>query len=94
VVDSRYVRKIRAALVCGFTPFLVSEIMLFGGFFWAYFDRVYNPGYSTAVCLPRAMEYVDYRGLPLVGTIVSVTSGYYANHAYYLAKAGEYVTFQ
>jgi heme/copper-type cytochrome/quinol oxidase subunit 3 len=93
VVDSRYTRKLRSAFVCGFLLFLVSEIMLFGGFFWAYFDRVYNPGYLTSVCVPTGMEYIDYKRWPLVGTIVLVASGYYANHAYYLVKAGVYDHF-
>ena len=54
-------KKLRAAFVCGFFLFLLSEIMLFGGFFWAYFDRVYNPGYVTSVCVPCGMEYIDYK---------------------------------
>ena len=29
----RYAKKVRAALICGFALFLVSEVMLFGGFF-------------------------------------------------------------
>jgi heme/copper-type cytochrome/quinol oxidase subunit 3 len=93
VVDSRYIKKLRAAFVCGFFLFLLSEIMLFGGFFWAYFDRVYNPGYVTSVCVPSGMECIDYKRWPLVGTIVLVTSGYYANNAYYLVKAGIYDNF-
>jgi cytochrome c oxidase subunit 3 len=56
-----YSRKLRSALVCGFTFFLISEIMLFGGFFWAFFDRVFNPGYITGgICLPSGIENVDF----------------------------------
>jgi cytochrome c oxidase subunit 3 len=87
-----YNRKIRAALVCGFICFLISEVLLFGGFFWAYFDRVFNPGYIVgSLCIPSGMENIDYWRWPLVGTFVLVTSGYFANHAYYFLRAGSWV---
>lgn len=58
--NGRYNRKLRASLVCGFILFLVSEIMLFGGFFWAYFDRVFNPSTMTGgICIPTCMEHID-----------------------------------
>jgi heme/copper-type cytochrome/quinol oxidase subunit 3 len=87
-IDNRYGRKLRAALVCGFTLFLVSETMLFGGFFWAFFDRVYNPGYMNSMCMPTGMERIDYWRWPFVGTVVLITSGYYANRTYYELRAG------
>lgn len=90
-LNGRYNRKLRSALVCGFTCFLISEVLLFGGFFWAYFDRVYNPGYITgSFCLPSGMENIDYWRWPLVGTFVLVTSGYFANNSYYLLRAGSW----
>ena len=56
----RYTKKVRAALVCGFALFLISELMLFGGFFWAYFDRVFSPGAVPGCQLPTGMERIDY----------------------------------
>lgn len=86
-----YSRKLRSSLVCGFLFFLISEIMLFGGFFWAFFDRVFNPGYLIgSACLPLGIENVDFYRWPIVGTIVLVTSGYFANHSYYLLRAGSW----
>lgn len=32
-LNGRYNRKIRSSLVCGFVCFLISEVLLFGGFF-------------------------------------------------------------
>jgi cytochrome c oxidase subunit 3 len=91
-LNGRYNRKIRAALVCGFTLFLVSEVMLFGGFFWAYFDRIFSPGYGLgSVYAPTGMENIDYYRWPLLGTFVLVTSGYFANQSYYSLRAGSIV---
>lgn len=84
----RYTKKVRSALVCGFALFLISEVMLFGGFFWAYFDRVYSPGAIIGCQLPTGMEHIDYWRWPLLGTIVLVTSGYFANQAYYAIRGG------
>jgi heme/copper-type cytochrome/quinol oxidase subunit 3 len=68
--------------------FLISEVMLFGGFFWSYFDRVFNPGAIPGCHLPTGLERIDYWRWPLIGTIVLVTSGYFANHAYYSLRGG------
>jgi heme/copper-type cytochrome/quinol oxidase subunit 3 len=91
-LNGRYNRKIRAALVCGFICLLISEVLSFGGFFWAYFDRVFNPGYVLgSFCIPTGMENIDYWRWPLVGTFVPVTSGYFANNSYYFLRAGSWV---
>lgn len=85
----RYARKIRAAIVCGFLLFVISEIMLFYGFFWAYFDRVFNAGYAIGCSwMPTGIEAIYASRWPLVGTVALITSGYFANHAYYLYRVG------
>lgn len=92
--DGRYARKVRASLFFGFVFFLVSEVMLFGGFFRAYFDRVFNPSYATGcISIPTGMESIDFSRWPLVGTIVLITSGYFANHAYYVLRIGSHSDF-
>lgn len=88
-MNGRYNRKIRSSLVCGFLCFLISEVLLFGGFFWGFFDRFFNPGYILgSVCIPAGTENIDYMRWPLVGTFVLVTSGYFANNSYYFLRAG------
>lgn len=60
-IRGRYGRKIRAALCCGFVLFLFSEIMLFGGFFWAYFDRFFNPSYIfDGYWIPAGIDIVEF----------------------------------
>lgn len=76
----------------GFILFLTSEVMLFGGFFWSYFDRVYNcSSLVGSFCLPQGVNPIDFLRWPLIGTIVLLTSGYYANQSYYSLRSGSYV---
>lgn len=90
-LNGRYNRKIRSGLVFGFLCFLISEILLFGGFFWGFFDRFFNPGYIVgSFCIPSGTENIDYMRWPLVGTFVLVTSGYFANYSYYFLRAGSF----
>jgi len=86
----RYGKKLRAALVCGFFLFLCSEIMLFGGFFWALFDRAYTPAIDVGYWMPAGMQATNHSALPLVGTCVLIASGYFVNESYYLLKASEF----
>lgn len=90
--NGRYNKKVRSALLCGFICFLISEVLLFGGFFWAYFDRVFNTGYQAGShCLPSGTEKIYYWRWPLLGTFVLLTSGYLANESYYFLRSGSIV---
>jgi cytochrome c oxidase subunit 3 len=89
----RYGRKLRAAFCCGFILFLCSEIMLFGGFFWAYFDRLFDISYELAgYLLPSDLIMIESIVWPLVGTVILITSGYFVNQSYYLLRVGEYAS--
>jgi len=84
----RYNNKIHKALIFGFVLFLLSELMVFSGFFWVLFDRlfflpnVYNSFNFNLLTLERLVWYRE----PLIGTLLLVTSGYFANLSYYSAK--------
>lgn len=89
----RYNRKIHSALITGFFLFLGSEVMLFGGFFWAYFDRVfflssYIDNITRLSPLSHPWVPVDWNRLPAVGTLLLVSSGYLCNLGYYSFKIG------
>lgn len=87
----RYTKKVRGALVFGFILFLISEIMLFAGFFWSFFDRIFHLAYiSFNMSQLNGFELIKWYKTPLMATLVLVTSGYILNYAYYLFRCRIY----
>jgi len=83
----KYTKKLRSALLYGFLLFLVSEVLLFGSFFWAYFDRLFHLSYVTGfLSVPTTVESIRWFKEPLYATIVLLASGWSANYSYYLFK--------
>ena len=56
----------------GFLIFVGTEVMFFFSIFWAFFDKVYIGNY---VWWPSFAGYLDFLGLPLLGTLVLLSSG-------------------
>jgi cytochrome c oxidase subunit 3 len=82
--SGKYTKKLRAALLYGFLLFLISEAMLFGSIFWAYFDRLFHLSYVTGfLSVPTTVEIVRWYKEPLYATIVLLASGWTCNSAYY-----------
>lgn len=85
----RYNRKIRASIVFGFFLFLLSEIMLFSGFFWSFFDRIFHLSvYTFSLSTFNGIERIEWFNVPLIATLVLVSSGYLANVSYYYLRFG------
>jgi len=53
----------------GFLIFLLTEILLFGSFFWSLFHNSLNPSVELAVWPPLGINVIDYLGLPLFNSI-------------------------
>jgi cytochrome c oxidase subunit 3 len=61
----------------GFIAFLISEVMFFFSFFWAYFHFSLVPSvWIGAVWPPYGMETIPAFGLPLLNTLILLTSGF------------------
>jgi cytochrome c oxidase subunit 3 len=87
----RYNRKIRSSIVFGFFLFLVSEIMLFSGFFWSFFDRIFHITVSTfGTTTLNGIERIQWSNIPLIATLVLVSSGYLVNVSYYYFRFQSY----
>lgn len=85
VYYGRYNSKIRMSLLVGFILFLVSEAMLFLGFFWTFLDRLFAlPAHVPQV---YTIEHINCTGAPLLGTVLLIASGYCANISFYQAKS-------
>jgi heme/copper-type cytochrome/quinol oxidase subunit 3 len=87
----KYNRKLRSVIVAGFILFLASEVFLFGGFFWAYFDRFFHlPAVTGSNSISLGVEVFVWYKKPLYGTIVLLFSTVAFNGANYCMKWGSY----
>ena len=69
--------KVKRSLRLGMILFIISEVMLFFSFFWAFFYASLAP--TTAIgCVypPFLLTTADSFGLPLVNTLILITSGF------------------
>jgi cytochrome c oxidase subunit 3 len=91
LVFGKYNRKVRASIAYGFMLFLVSEAFVFAGFFWTYFDRIFDPSILTGgSSLPYGVEPLFKNLKPFYATLTLVLSGYCANWGIYLMHASSY----
>jgi cytochrome c oxidase subunit 3 len=78
----KYTVKLRQAINYGFILFLMSEIFLFFGFFWEYFDRIYDPIMLTGnTSLPDGTESMYKSIKPIFATFLLVASGFLVNQS-------------
>jgi cytochrome c oxidase subunit 3 len=76
---------IKKGLYRGFILFVVSEVMLFFGFFWAFFHFSLSPSYLFALIWPydNAFVVVNCLGFPAYNTILLIVSGITVTYAHY-----------
>lgn len=68
---------VQLGLQLGFILFLVSEIMLFFGFFWAFFHVSLSPDISLSVFWPPlGIIYIQPLEIPLFNTLLLLLSGF------------------
>ena len=67
---------VRKGLSLGFYLFVVSEVLIFAGLFWAYFHSAMAPSIELgSVWPPVGIEAVGPTELPLLNTIILLSSG-------------------
>lgn len=83
-----YTPIVRTNLLCGVALFIVSEVMVFFGLFWAYLHSALNPAAVLgAVWPPAGLVVLDWYRWPTLSTLLLVFSGFSANTAYYALKS-------
>jgi len=81
---------VQKGLKLGMILFIVSEVMFFFGFFWAYFHFSLSPAIEIG-CLwpPYSIQIFDYLHIPLYNTFILLVSGVcvtWCHHNIILAK--------
>jgi len=76
VIEGAYTKKVQLNISIGMILFIISEVMFFFGFFWAFFHFSLNP--SDAIqgnWPPVSVEAIFAYGLPLINTVILLSSG-------------------
>nr|NP_803499.1 cytochrome c oxidase subunit 3 [Harpochytrium sp. JEL105]AAO64944.1 cytochrome c oxidase subunit 3 [Harpochytrium sp. JEL105] len=75
-ISGKHTTKVQSGLMLGVLLFLVSELMLFFSFFWAYFHSSLSPDIALGgVWPPIGVHAVDPWSIPLLGSIFLLSSG-------------------
>ena len=76
-----HTNRVSRSLIVGFILFLLTEIMLFFSFFWAYFHEALNPYYL--IWPPVGIELINPWSIPLLNTFLLLYSGIVATWAHH-----------
>jgi len=84
---------VQKGIYYGVLLFIISEIMFFFSFFWAFFHISLSPNlYIGAVWPPQNITLLDCYSLPLLNTIILLSSGVTVTYAHKACLAGDRVT--
>jgi cytochrome c oxidase subunit 3 len=83
--EGQHTTKVQLGLRMGMALFIVSEVMFFFSFFWAFFHSMLVPTVELGcVWPPQGIEVIGPWGVPLLNTIILLSSGVsvtWAHHA-------------
>jgi len=75
---------VRKGLRFGFYLFIASEVMLFFGFFWAFFHASLSPSETLgSVYPPRGISVIELWDFPAYNTLILIVSGLTVTWAHY-----------
>jgi cytochrome c oxidase subunit 3 len=91
LLEGSHTLKVQQGLKLGFILFVVSEIMLFVSFFWAFFHASLSPNIELG-CIwpPKGLNVLDPWGVPLLNTLILLFSGATITWAHQLILVGNF----
>lgn len=83
---------VKKGLYKGFILFIISEIMLFLGFFWAFFHSALSPSFIYAYFWPyeEAFIVINFLGFPFYNTALLIISGITVTYAHKATALGKH----
>ncbi len=89
--EGAHTQKVQRGLKLGFILFVISEIMLFFSFFWAFFHASLSPNIEIGCVWPPVGLFVlNPWKIPFVNTLVLLLSGATITWAHQLLAVGNY----
>jgi len=83
--EGQHTKQVQAGLKNGMLLFIISEVMFFFAFFWAFFHSALAPVPEIgSVWPPQGIDTINAWGIPLLNTVILLTSGAtitWAHHA-------------
>jgi heme/copper-type cytochrome/quinol oxidase subunit 3 len=88
--EGQHTEMVQAGMSMGMILFIASEVMFFFGFFWAFFHAALVPVQEIGcVWPPQGIEVFNPWEIPLLNTVILVTSGATCTWAHHAIIAGD-----